>query len=244
MARSLPARIIGRLAKRLPAYTVLPAYDYVQNVVEHHLNDYIGKRNRADVRRIDIVGGYLGEEIPSMLRRYPNVAIRVFEASERYQGALESKFAGQNRVSIVRAAASDKPGTVTFHETNLRGSGSLLEVGSLAAEAYGTRQAEKFTVEAITIDSVTDDPEIDCLWIDVQGAELMVLKGAITTLSRTHSIFTEVSVSSDLYKGGVTLDELVGFLQPLGFRMTLIGLDKDNLTGNAFFVRDATFSGI
>ncbi len=239
MRRSYLVRLASRIANGLPLYQISPAYDYVQNVVERNLHDYIGKAGRDQVRRIDIVGGYLGKEIPGMLRRYRNASFRVFEASQRYQDALERKFAGESRVSVIKAAASDKPGTVTFHETNLRGSGSLLQVGQLAKDAYGTQEAEMFEVEAITIDSVSDESEIDCLWIDVQGAELMVLKGATQTLANTRSIFTEVSVHPDLYKGGVTLAELEEFLNPLGFRSVLLGLDKDNLTGNAFFVRQA-----
>jgi hypothetical protein len=64
-----------------------------------------------------------------------------------------------------------------------------------------------------------------------------VLEGAVNTLSRTKSIFIEVSVNPELYSGGATLGKLEDFLKPLGFQVSLLGLDKDNLTGNALFVR-------
>ncbi|MFO0991225.1 MAG: FkbM family methyltransferase [Hyphomicrobiales bacterium] len=235
MNRTILHRAFTKLIGRLSAYDMLPAYEYVQNVVEWHLNSYIGKNDRNDVKSFYIVGGYIGEEIPFLLQRYPFARIRVFEASHRYQEKLEERFANVDRVSIVKEAVSDEVGTAVFHETNSAGSGSLPRLGRSHLIPKSCA-AEKFMVTTTTLDSVSGPEQIDCLWIDVQGAELMSSK-EVRTLSRTKSVFTEVSVRSNLYQGGVTLNELKDFLAPYGFQIVLLGLDRDNLTGNALFVR-------
>ena len=124
-----------------------------------------------------------------------------------------------------------------FYETNLKGSGSLLEVGSLAQESYGTEAAESFEVDVTTLDTEFPDRQVDCLWIDVQGAEGMVLAGASDFMKRTKSVFIEVSVYPDLYEDAITYDELVKVLNAADLKICLLGLSKENATGNAFFVR-------
>lgn len=57
---------------------------------------------------------------------------------------------------------------------------------------------------------------VDTLVVDVQGAELLVLKGAPKTLSQVKSVVTEVS-TQPLYEGGVLFPELSRFLQAQGF---------------------------
>ena len=97
------------------------------------------------------------------------------------------------------------------------------------------KQAEKFSVEAITLDEVLQDTDIDILQIDVQGAELLVLEGGAAALTRTKAIFTEISISPDLYDGAVVFSQLDEKLQGSGFNLALMGTDM-HLTGNALYL--------
>ena len=177
----------------------------------------------------------MGNEVSAILRNYPNCEITIFECSKRYAEALTKKFLKELRVTIIEKAVSDKSGSVDFFETNLPGSGSVLNVGELAEKIYGMKQAEKFSVEAITLDEALKDIDIDILQIDVQGAELKVLEGASGALTRTKAIFTEISVLSDLYDGGVVFSELDDKLKNNGFTLALMGTDS-HLTGNALYL--------
>ncbi|WCJ59683.1 FkbM family methyltransferase [Fontisphaera persica] len=58
----------------------------------------------------------------------------------------------------------------------------------------------------------------DTIIIDVQGAELEVLKGAKKTLKKIKYIITEASDYS-AYKGCCTLNELADYLRMHGFRI-------------------------
>lgn len=239
-AKRFVRRVFQRVVRPFPTYRLVPPYEYVQRLVEARLHEYLGRR-RAEIESVYIIGGYLGREIPRLLKTYPSAHITVFEPSERYKDKLRKRFGSDDRVDIQGLAVSDETGTAPFYETTLRGSGSLLKLGELAAESYAARSAESFQVSSTTLDSFCpSDARIDCLWIDVQGAELRVLQGASRTLSGVDSVFLEVSVNPGLYLDGATLREVHDFLTMRGFVIALLGLDHKNLTGNALYVRSSS----
>lgn len=70
-----------------------------------------------------------------------------------------------------------------------------------------------------TLDGLLDElgfGDVDTLVVDVQGAELLVLRGAVRTLSTVKAVVSEVS-TQPLYAGGVLYPELAAFLQAHGF---------------------------
>jgi len=234
--KNIISRIVRRLADKGSAYAVMPPFNYAQNVVEHHLHDYLSVSS-SDIKDICIVGGYKGLEIPRLLRKYKNVNITVFEPSNRYKEIIEKRFENEDRVVVIQSAVSNEVGKATFYETSIKGSGSLLEVGSLAESSYGMKGEESFEVEVTTLDSVQGITRLDCLWIDVQGAEMLVLEGGENLLQNTNAVFIEVSVHPDLYDGGALKSELESILSRYGFQSAIVGLDKGNLTGNAFYIK-------
>ena len=224
-----------RLFSSLNWFEIIPPYEYVQTINEFNVHRYIGLE-RNQIASWVIVGGYLGNEVPRILRNYPNCKVTIFECSERYLTKLRKRFINEPRVEIVGNAISDNNGRIEFFETNLKGSGSVLKVGDLAKSSFGMEQAEVFTVEAIRLDDYFKDKTLDVLQIDVQGAELKVLKGAVKVLSRTKAIFCEISVMPNLYQGSVTIDDLNKSLDESNFKLVLLGTDF-NLTGNALYVK-------
>jgi hypothetical protein len=141
---------------------------------------------------------------------------------------------------------SEVNGEVPFYETNLAGSGSLLRVGELATVSYGMRPTELYNVLAKRLDDhavehkYRNEP-IDCLWIDVQGAEMGVLRSAGEMLGNVRSIFVEVSAYKPLYEGGATLADISSYLLPRGFALVALGTDPVNWTGNALYVQTSRF---
>ena len=222
-------------------------YEYVQTDVGRNLHCYLRVRC-SGVQQIIIVGAHFGNEVLPMLRKYPEVKFHLFEASPRYINTLNKRFASEQRVRIHGCAVSDSDGTSTFFETNLDGSGSLLQVGDLARDIYGAKPAESYSVETTRLDTHARmngyaHEMIACLWMDVQGAEMRVLRGARDMLTRTHSVFTEISIVSPLYEGGAMFHELEEYLRGFGFQVVSIGTDAANGTGNALFVRAADTGG-
>jgi methyltransferase, FkbM family len=81
-------------------------------------------------------------------------------------------------------------------------------------------------------------PQIDLLWMDVQGAEAQVLRGAENTLGKTRSVFLEIALVQSPYKGAELFHGLEQTLTKFGFLCVGLGIDGWNGTGNALFVKD------
>jgi FkbM family methyltransferase len=84
------------------------------------------------------------------------------------------------------------------------------------------------TLSSITLDTLVDAPDVkrssyDALILDVQGAELLVLRGATRTLQQMQYVKIEAA-NFESYRGGTNADELDGFMRSRGFRM--ISSDK------------------
>lgn len=211
-------------------------YDYVQSLCEFEIHKYLNV-DRKEIGSWCIVGGYLGKEIPVIRRSYPCSSITVFECSHRYFDRLRNKYSSFLNVDIVKKAVSSISGKSIFFETSLKGSGSLLELGELAKKSYGAKKAESFEVETITLDDYfKGNDSLDILQIDVQGAEIQVLQGAVQLLKRTKSILIEVSINPNLYNNSVTFAEIFNFLSIHDFELIQLGTDF-NFTGNALFVK-------
>jgi len=212
-----------------------PPYDYVQNITVNNIHKYLDVP-RDSLKDWCIVGVHLGKEIKSILNNYPNVNVIGFECSRRYIKRLKKNFAFNSRVEIINKAISSKNGTANFFETSLRGNGSLLEVGILAKESYGTQQEEDFLVETSTLDNFYKNKNLDILWIDVQGAEKLVLDGAKNTLKKVKAVFIEISIKKELYVNSATMEKLNDILLKNNFNLALLGTDF-NLTGNALYIK-------
>lgn len=76
---------------------------------------------------------------------------------------------------------------------------------------------------------------LDLLYMDTQGAEMKVLRGAGTVLERINVILTEVT-RNRMYDGAPDLAELMAWLAPRGFTLNNVNFDRHH-HGDALFVR-------
>ena len=234
-------KFLTRIARKITSekinnqFSWNPPYNYVQNITVNNICNYLNIDNE-DLKQWCIVGVYLGNEIPRILKNYPFVKIDAFECSKRYRKKLTNRFGNNHRVKIIDKAVTSFIGETTFYETNLNGNGSLLPLDELAKKSYGSEQKEKFLVRTTTLDSYYGDKNIDILWIDVQGAEKLVLEGAKNTLNKVKAIFIEISILGGFYKNSVKMDSINLILKDYGFNLVLLGTDI-NLTGNALYIK-------
>ena len=114
---------------------------------------------------------------------------------------------GQN-IDILHSAASDTPGTVKFNRfLNGRLDDGSGEFGSL-------------TVTAVTVDRLATSYGVpDVLFIDVEGAEHRVLRGARETLHERPDCFVEVHVDCGLEKLGGSVSEILEFFRASDYRL-------------------------
>ena len=119
-------------------------------------------------------------------------------------------------VQVHNFAITDKKGTVSLY-TDQTHSGKDSIISNSADQTQ-----DSLTVPATTLDDLLGDkyPEINWMKIDVEGAELRVLKGASNTLKRTRKILIELH-EHILKQNNETPESVLEMLKKDGFRVKL-----------------------
>jgi FkbM family methyltransferase len=167
------------------------------------------------------VGGHHGQFTLFALERFPQAKIITFEPQAEGIEKIRGAIAGDARVTIHNYALSDHAGTAELHISKRSDSSSLLPIGEGQTTAYpGTEEATTEEIALETLDNLLTEPLAGpvLLKIDVQGAELSVLRGAEKTLAAVDSIFVECSFV-ELYEGQALANEVIEFLADRGFRI-------------------------
>jgi 2-O-methyltransferase len=216
-------------------------YEAVQLDAERNLHQYLHV-SPGKISQIVIVGAYEADEIRRMNRSYPNAKFLCFEPNPNTFQKVAEKYQHCPWVTARKLALSDAPGRNRFYELKASGNGSLLEPDA-ESWAKSIKQENKsvtsFEVEISTLDrEAAALPTIDLLWMDVQGAEGMVLAGGRETLKRTRVVFAEVALFHSPYKGAQLFPQISATLQDNDFTCVGLGLDAWNGTGNALFIRN------
>jgi FkbM family methyltransferase len=119
------------------------------------------------------IGAHIGSVIAEVLFEKPTARIIAFEAIPAKASALRRKFP---EVAAHCCALSDIEGTQSFY-IDVHNSGC----SSLARNAGNDRE---ITVSTKRLDSVLAEEHVDVIKIDVEGAELGVLRGATSIIDR------------------------------------------------------------
>lgn len=121
--------------------------------------------------------------------------------------------------------------------TGNKGCSSLLRPKGRFEEWY----KETIKVETVKLDTLIESNEFNysdfqLLDMDAQGAELLVLKGAIKVLENIKYITTEVTWNNPDYIGNVMFDELIDYLNSLGFEH-IETFEHTSCWGDALFIK-------
>lgn len=141
---------------------------------------------------------------------------------------------------VIQALITDKDRRpTTFHITNYDSmSSSILEFGTHPQFSPDTVFVDHRELESRTLDSLWKEwkqfPDVNFLNMDLQGAELLALKGALRLLPQLDYIYTEVNVD-EVYKGCALMDELDSFL--FDYERVETGLVPRQGWGDALYVR-------
>ncbi|HZW91448.1 MAG TPA: FkbM family methyltransferase [Candidatus Eremiobacteraceae bacterium] len=117
---------------------------------------------------------------------------------------------GYRNIDLQQLALSDTNGTATLHLGEKSGFHSL--IGGLAQRNEGTIAVKTRRLD----DLLLGMGWIDAIKIDVEGAEMQVLRGAQETLAAQRSLAVLLDVHSHL---GVNAEEVCAFLRGLGFTL-------------------------
>lgn len=141
-------------------------------------------------------------------------------------------------------ALLDKPGDYIFYLGRNRGCSSFLRLNpDRPIEHLNNVSDGQLVLPVITLDKFFEDNNnlnpnnYNLLYMDTQGSELHVLKGAEKTLHSIHVICMEVNYFP-IYLGTPTLDEIKEFLNQYNFDLLIDQpMVGNKLQGDAIFVK-------
>lgn len=172
------------------------------------------------------VGANRGDTLQKWRRMFPEAHVHAFEPLPSMQAVLEAVRAeAPDHVTIWQLAASDSDGEATFQvHVDHPSSSSLFPRTALSAELFDfTQRQSEIVVRTARLDgligpkSKTPVTGAVLIKLDVQGAELSVLRGATEILAQTEFIICEVNLA-DLYEGQSSFRSILEFVENQGFR--------------------------
>lgn len=167
------------------------------------------------------VGANCGQFALFAAGRFPRAALICLEPLAAPRAKLKSVLARHDGVTILDIAASATDERRAFHVSRSAASSSLLApTDALTTVFPGTDSAAMIEIRTARLDAILPDaPMRPCLLkIDVQGAELEVLRGAERLLEEIDEVYVECSLV-ELYGGQPLLDDIVVHLVKHDFRL-------------------------
>jgi FkbM family methyltransferase len=200
------------------------------------------------------IGSCEGEDAIRYARLFPTADVYAFEPLPENVAIAQAniaQFAPEARITLVPVALADRDGTAEFHVS----SGHPEDRPRTADWNYGNKSSSLLPPERHLdvfdwvrferVTTVTTErldhfcarsgiSKVELVHIDVQGAELAVLRGAGTLLARTRAVWMEVE-AVPLYRGQPLKPEVEAFMTERGFRIA-----KDTvgaISGDQLYVR-------
>ena len=165
------------------------------------------------------VGCHKGEILDLMIAAAPEGRHWGFEPIPGFYEALVKKYK-DTHCTISNLALSDRAGMASFNYVTTNPSYS-----GLLRREYDRPNEQDTSIMVTTelLDAVLPaGMPVDLIKIDVEGAEMLVLKGARSTIARTNCavIFEHGIGASDVY--GTGPDEIFSFFHSLGYKIFLL----------------------
>lgn len=144
-------------------------------------------------------------------------------------------------MNVYNALITDKnEEDVQFNISNNIQSSSILEFGTHSEEHPWVVYTDKVLKKSITVDTFFEKNDLDAskynFWnFDIQGAELIALKGATKSLQYVKALYLEVN-EKELYKGCALIYEIDDFLSKHNFKRVLTKITRHGW-GDALYLK-------
>lgn len=169
------------------------------------------------------VGAFKGDFIDMIKKHRQIKTALIVEPMVELCELLKKKYNKFN-YEILMTAITDYKGKVEFNKNKFLETSSILEFKDInKVSSIDTECDSKIEVECTTTDDLVKEKKdlIDVIKIDVQGAEIYVLKGATETLKQCRFLIIEVSFKS-VYEHSALFAETHEFLAGMGMKLVEI----------------------
>lgn len=230
-------------------YTIASKYQIERANAFFHLKNIL---QRVQVATIFDVGAATGEFCLEFQKLFPGASIHAFEPQPEFFSILNRHSSGSLKTN--NFVLSEMTGELEFFVTSGKESSSLIKpniTGTEWDQYLGVTQ--KTSVLSDTIDGYCTHNRIDrinLLKLDVQGAELQVLKGAEKLLAQggVDLIYSEV-LFMPFYEGQPLYHDVAQYLSKFNYKLyniyNCVYTNNSVLTwGDAIFVTEALYEEI
>ena len=155
------------------------------------------------------------------LEIFDSPKIFCFEPDPRAASRFKQNIGDREEVRLYKLAISDKNGEETFYMSAGQESEEMPEGWDLSGSIRKPKNhlivhpwcrfEKNIVVQTKTLDTWCNEngiEKIDFIWMDVQGAEIDVVRGGKNALRNTRYLYTEYS-NKELYEGQASLKELL-----------------------------------
>ena len=161
-----------------------------------------------------------------------------FEANHEIANSMKAMYPNESIYSYAICDVDNQERE--FIVTNNYQSSSILELKTHKIEHPSVIEMKRISVKTKTLDTFMlenniNTNEFNFLNMDIQGAELLALKGAGKLLSKLEYIYLEVN-EKELYEGCGLLSDIDVFLQKFGFKRVEISMTPHGW-GDAFYMK-------
>lgn len=196
------------------------------------------------------VGSYTGEDSRVINYIFPKARIIAFEPDINNFNYIKEKVK-INNFEVHNIALSNKKGQTTFYSHPLSALSSLLRLNTkeILAESYVYQKTKNYNVKTDTLDNIFVNKTLKnkvLLKIDTQGAEDLILRGAIKFLNHVDLIHIETCIAH-IYRDQSDFKKIYSLLIKSGF--TFAGEAKESefyprfelsKCFNSVFIKDKT----
>jgi FkbM family methyltransferase len=224
---SIWKKLFGRKKKPAPAPAVL---DLPALCREHALT----------IEGVVHVGANRGDEIATYDAMGVTRVVFV-EANPDLAAGLRARFAARPDVTIFDFAAGEAPGEAEFHLTSFDQSSSLLKLKRHAEIYPEIVETKTITVPVRRLDDALAQADLaaarfDLLNLDIQGAELMAMRGCPDLVGRVGAINCELAFE-ELYEGCALAPQIDTHLAGFGFVRLATATPYHPSWGDGFYVK-------
>ena len=208
--------LFSRISDKHPAPSALESLPQAPAPFRGTLEGVLTQAAKAGIKPATVidVGAAYGTFFTTCNAIYPEASYILLEALEEYRPHLAGALKDTTNTEVVYAAASQESGTITFNvHPDLVGSSLYLE--NEDSDVNGVpRQVPSVTIDELIASRGLEGPFL--LKIDVQGAELDVMAGALRALEKTDYIILEVSFFK-FFCDGPEFKDIFTFMDEKGF---------------------------
>lgn len=172
---------------------------------------------------------------------FPRAAIHAFEPLAQHHAEFERNTRNTRDVHLHQLALGGAAGTAPIRVMSFSDASSLLPLAAAGGEQWHLSEVGQEQVRVEAMDAWQQEsarPLPSLIKLDVQGFELVVLRGGVRCLDHAVAVLVELSFR-EFYEGQCLFHDVVTFLAERGF--TLHALGQSTAIGRPLVQSDAVF---